>query len=50
MQEFEAHKVKAKLLVIKDASHGFRGDDAVTADNATVKWFQDHLQAEKASP
>lgn len=50
MEEFGTHKVQAKLLVIKDAAHGFRGEDAKTADSATVKWFQDHLKPQKATP
>jgi len=50
MDEFRTHKVPAKLVVIKDAAHGFRGDDAATADSATVKWFQDHLTPQNNKP
>jgi len=50
MREFRTHKVDAKLLIIKDAAHGFRGEDAQTTDIATVKWFQDHLLTKEASP
>ena len=50
MEAFRTHKVPSKLLVIKDASHGFRGEDAMTADDATVKWFQEHLNSKNANP
>ena len=43
MKEFTKHSVTAELLTIKDAAHGFRGNDAVTAEKATVAWFQKHL-------
>ena len=50
MREFRTHKVDAELLIIKDAAHGFRGEDAQAADIATVKWFQDHLLKKQVSP
>ena len=50
MREFKMHKVQADLLVIKDAAHGFRDEDAQRADKATVEWFQAHLQKKKSSP
>ena len=50
MREFETHKVHSKLLVIKDAAHGFRDEDAIKADKATVEWFQAHLQKKNATP
>ena len=48
LREFQKHKVVAKLLTIKDAAHGFRGEDLKTVDHATIDWFKEHL-AEKAS-
>ena len=47
---FEQHKVKASLVTLKDASHGFRGEDAKTAGSATIQWFLDHLVPKKPSP
>ncbi|MEO2022782.1 MAG: alpha/beta hydrolase [Pirellulaceae bacterium] len=50
LKEFEQHKVKARLITIKDAGHGFRDKDAKTASSATVQWFLDHLAPPKPSP
>jgi acetyl esterase/lipase len=41
--EFEEEGVPCKLLVIQGAGHGFTGDDAKRAAEATVGWFEDHL-------
>ncbi|WP_339730114.1 alpha/beta hydrolase [uncultured Gimesia sp.] len=43
MKQFQAQKVPAELLVIKDAAHGFQGDDKTRASQAVVKWFKQHL-------
>ena len=40
---FKKKKVTSELLVIKDAAHGFRGEDRERAVNAMVAWFQKHL-------
>lgn len=52
MKELQAQKVPAELLVIKNAAHGFQGDDHIRASNAVVKWFQKHLlkQSTENSP
>lgn len=43
MQQFEDQKVQAKLLIIKDAAHGFQGEDNTRASQAVVNWFKQHL-------
>ncbi len=43
MKEFRKQKIPAELLVIKNAAHGFRGEDNTRANQAVVKWFQQHL-------
>ena len=43
LAKFKEHKVASKLLVIKDAAHGFRGEDGKRASAAQVAWFQKHL-------
>ncbi len=43
LAEFEKHKVKSELLVIKGAGHGFRGEDGKRASDALVAWFEKHL-------
>lgn len=43
MKEFRKQKVPSELLVIKNAAHGFRGEDNTRANQAVVKWFQQHL-------
>jgi acetyl esterase/lipase len=50
LKEFEKHEVKSRLVTLKDASHGFRGEDAKTAGSETVQWFRDHLIPIKPSP
>jgi acetyl esterase/lipase len=35
--------VESELLVIKNAAHGFGGDDAKRASDALVAWFEKHL-------
>ena len=40
--------VESELLVIKNAAHGFRGEDAKRAGDAWVAWFETHLL--KTSP
>ena len=42
--EFEKTKAACKLVVIEDAGHGFRGDDAETANTALIEWFDEHLK------
>ncbi|MDD9891026.1 MAG: alpha/beta hydrolase [Gammaproteobacteria bacterium] len=41
--EFEAHSVVSDFITIPGAGHGFRGDDATRAANASVAWFKQHL-------
>ncbi len=43
MKKFQEQKVKAELLIIKDAAHGFQGEDKNRASQAVVKWFKQHL-------
>lgn len=43
LAEFKKHKVTSELLVIKDAGHGFRGEDGKRASEALVGWFEKHL-------
>jgi len=43
LAEFKKHKVTSKLLVIKGAGHGFRGEDGERASGALVGWFEKHL-------
>ncbi|MFK7777769.1 MAG: alpha/beta hydrolase [Gimesia sp.] len=43
MQQFEDQKVRAELLIIKDAAHGFQGEDNIRASQAVVNWFKQHL-------
>lgn len=43
MKQFQAQKVPAELLIIKNAAHGFQGDDKTRASQAVVKWFKQHL-------
>ena len=35
--------VESKVIIIPDADHGFRGEDAVLATAAMVEWFVEHL-------
>jgi acetyl esterase/lipase len=44
VDRLQAAGVEAELLTLKGAGHGFRGDDAVTADNARVAFFDKHLK------
>ncbi len=43
LAKFKEHKVVSKLMVIKDAAHGFRGEDGKRAAQAQVAWFEKHL-------
>lgn len=43
LAEFERHEVPCRLLVIRNAKHGFRGGDAGRASDATVAWFEKYL-------
>jgi len=40
---FQKNKVASRLLVIKDAAHGFRDADNTRAEQATVEWFAKYL-------
>ncbi len=42
-KEFENKKVRHRLIVIKDAGHGFRGEKGHRAEKALVDWFDQHL-------
>jgi len=39
----QEHGVTSKVIIIPGADHGFRGDDARLAMDATVEWFTEHL-------
>ena len=41
--EFEKQSVVSDFITISGAGHGFRGDDAVRAANASVAWFKQYL-------
>lgn len=41
--EFEAQGVISEFITIPGAGHGFRGEDAVQAAQASVEWFKRHL-------
>jgi len=43
LAEFKKQKVTTELLVIKDAGHGFKGEDGKRASDAMVAWFEQHL-------
>ncbi|MCA9003674.1 MAG: alpha/beta hydrolase [Planctomycetaceae bacterium] len=43
MKQFEKQKVPAELMVIKDAAHGFKGEDQTRASQAVVNWFKKYL-------
>ena len=43
MKQFQDQKVQAELLIIKDAAHGFQGEDKTRASQAVVRWFKQHL-------
>jgi acetyl esterase/lipase len=40
---FAEQKVTHKLMIVKGAGHGFRGDDLARSMNAMVVWFEKHL-------
>jgi acetyl esterase/lipase len=44
---FQEHKVPCELLVIKDAGHGFDGDDGKRASKALIAWLDEHLASPK---
>jgi len=50
LTEFKEQGVPSQLLVIKNAGHGFRGDDAVRARKAAVVWFRKYLLRKKDTP
>lgn len=41
--EFRKQGVVSDFITIPGAGHGFRGDDAVAAWNASIEWFKTHL-------
>ena len=43
LAEFKKQKVTSELLVIKDAGHGFQGEDGKRASDAMVAWFEKYL-------
>ncbi len=43
MKRFQEQKVPAELIVIKDAAHGFKGEDQNRARQAVVNWFKKYL-------
>jgi len=42
-EKFDSNEVESELIVIPGAEHGFRGEDAIRANNARLAWFQKHL-------
>ena len=42
-EQFENHQVESELIVIPGAKHGFRGEDAILANDARLAWFQKYL-------
>ena len=42
-EQFDNNQVESELIVIPGAEHGFRGEDAVKANNARLAWFQKYL-------
>lgn len=42
-EALQKHNVKAQLMIILGAAHGFRGDDAKRANAARVAWFEQTL-------
>ncbi|MEZ6118200.1 MAG: alpha/beta hydrolase [Pirellulaceae bacterium] len=42
-QALEEQNVATELIIIKDAAHGFGGEDAKTASDAWVAWFDRYL-------
>ena len=42
-EKFDSNGVESELIVIPGAEHGFRGEDAIRANNARLAWFQKHL-------
>jgi acetyl esterase/lipase len=47
IDKLRAADVEAELLTLPGAGHGFKGDDAVKADAALVKFFDKHLKPKK---
>jgi pimeloyl-ACP methyl ester carboxylesterase len=48
LRSVQQNKVKAELIIIPGAGHGFQGDDAKRASAAMVAWFEQTLL--KTSP
>ena len=46
---FQEAGVTTNLIVLKDAPHGFRGDDALEASKARTEWFVKHLDSGAAT-
>ena len=46
---FQKNKVASQLLVIKDAAHGFGGEDRKQAEEAMANWFVRYLGRPKTS-
>ena len=44
---FQEAKVASKLIEVAGAGHGFQGEDARTATEAMVQWFETQLTAER---
>jgi dipeptidyl aminopeptidase/acylaminoacyl peptidase len=46
VEKLKAADVEAELLTLPGAGHGFKGDDAVKADQALLTFFDKHLKRE----
>lgn len=44
VDKLRAHTVEAELLTLPGAGHGFKGDDAVKAEQALIKYFDQRLK------
>ena len=45
-EQFDKNQVESELIVIPGAEHGFRGEDAIRANDARLVWFQKYLTDE----
>ena len=43
LAEFKKQNVPSELIVMPGAGHGFRGEDAIKAQNAMTAWFEKYL-------
>lgn len=50
LKAFQEQKVRSDLIVLEGAGHGFRGEHAVKAGAALIKWFNETLGAGASMP